>query len=522
MERGAEMKESSLVDEGLLKQRLAELGTLSSWAPDILSGLERFIRTASDYDLFRVNPIRYAFANSLSEAEAIELFVHAAKVGLFEMQWLLICAYCPQVAGSFRELDQVHPRFQCEFCNALNDVALDDYIQVTFTISGAVRDIAFHHPEMLSVEDYYLRFHFSKDFKPPHGMTHEQLVAALSRGFADIEADEQRSFEFDVTAGRFEVLDLSHKLLLVFFAKGESAEPQRTQVRLESGRFIVPDRPTGPREMTLGDGRFAFRQTADLIPGKHTIQIENRTSNRGRFWFLQYPSQFVPHLVEYEPVLTGRRLLLTPCFGELYKTQLVDERESLAISDITYLFTDLKDSTPLYESVGDVNAYFLVRQHFDILNKIIRERSGTIVKTIGDAVMAGFERPQDAVLASMEMIEELSRFNQTSSRPLGLKVGVHRGRAIAVRLNDRIDYFGQDVNIAARVQGLARVNEVCVTEAVMEAPGVSDIVKGRSASRGYENLKGIGQKMEIHRIEIFRSDAESTTAISAVGLVPKT
>ena len=229
------MKESSLVDEGLLKQRLAELGTLSSWAPDILSGLERFIRTASDYDLFRVNPIRYAFANSLSEAEAIELFVHAAKVGLFEMQWLLICAYCPQVAGSFRELDQVHPRFQCEFCNALNDVALDDYIQVTFTISGAVRDIAFHHPEMLSVEDYYLRFHFSKDFKPPHGMTHEQLVAALSRGFADIEADEQRSFEFDVTAGRFEVLDLSHKLLLVFFAKGESAEPQRTQVRLEFG-----------------------------------------------------------------------------------------------------------------------------------------------------------------------------------------------------------------------------------------------------------------------------------------------
>ncbi len=334
-------------------------------------------------------------------------------------------------------------------------------------------------------------------------MTHEQLVAALSRGFADIEADRQRSFEFDVTAGRFEVLDLSHKLLLVFFANGEPAEPQGTQVRLESGRFVVPDRPTGPREMVLGDGRFAFRQTADLSPGKHIIQIENRTSDRGRFWFLQYPSQFEPHLVMYEPFLSGRRLLLTPCFGELYKTQLVDERESLAVSDITYLFTDLKDSTPLYESIGDVNAYFLVRQHFDILNKIIRERSGTIVKTIGDAVMAGFERPQDAVLASIEMIEELSRFNQTASRPLGLKVGVHRGRAIAVRLNDRIDYFGQDVNIAARVQGLAGVNEVCLTEAVMEAPGVSDIVKGRPASCDYENLKGIGQKMEIHRIEIF-------------------
>jgi len=501
------MNGPSSINESLLKRYLIELESVRSCAQQTLSDLEHFIRNADDYDLFRVNPIQYASANGLSEEDGIELFVHAAKVGLFEMDWLLICAYCPQVAGSFRELDQVHPRFQCEFCNALNDVALDDYIQVAFTVSSGVRDIIFRYPEMLSVEDYYLHYNFSKGFKPPHGMTHEQLVAALSRGFAVVEAGQQHSFDFDVTAGRFEVLDLSHKLLLVFFADGKPAGPQRTLVQLESGRFVVPDRQTGPRDMVLGDGRFAFRQAADLSPGKHTIHIENHTGDRGRFWFLQYPSGFEPHLVEYEPFLSGKRLLLTPSFGELYKTQLVDEAESLTVSDMTYLFTDLKESTPLYESVGDVNAYFLVRQHFDILDKVIRERSGTIIKTIGDAVMAGFERPKDAVRASIEMIEELSRFNQTTSRPLGLKVGVHRGRAIAVRLNDRIDYFGQDVNIAARVQGLADVNEVCVTETVMEAPGVNEIVKNRSVSHDYESLKGIGQKMGIHRLAILQTQS---------------
>src|SRR3954468_6282123 len=375
------MEEPSLVNENLLRERLTELGSIARWAPHVFSGLEHFIRTAGDYDLFRVNPIQYATANGLSEVEGIELFVHAAKVGLFEMQWLLICAYCPQVAGSFRELDQVHPRFQCAFCNAINDVALDDYIQVTFTVSSGVRDIVFRHPEMLSVEDFYLRYNFSKGFIAPHGMTHQQLVAVLSRGFADIEAHEGRSFDFELTAGRFEVLDLSHKLLLVFFADGEPAEPQGTLVQLESGRFLVPDRPTAPRDMILGDGRFAFRQTADLRPGKHTVVIENRTGDRGRFWFVQYPSGFEPHLVEYEPLLTGKRLLLTPSFAELYKAQLVDEGESLQVSDMTFLFTDLKHSTPLYEAAGDVNAYFLVRQHFEILNKIIRERSGIIVKT---------------------------------------------------------------------------------------------------------------------------------------------
>src|SRR6266699_3095630 len=322
----------------------------------------------------------------------------------------------------------------------------------------------------------------------------------LSRGFADIEAHEHRGFDLEVTAGRFEVLDLSHKLLLVFFADGEPAGPQGTLVQLESGRFLVPDRPTAPREMVLGDGRFSFQQTADLSPGKHTIQIENRTGDRGRFWFVQYPFGFEPHPVEYEPLLSGKRLLLTPSFGELYKAQLVDEGESLRVSDMTYLFTDLKQSTPLYESVGDVNAYFLVRQHFEILNKIIRERSGTIIKTIGDAVMAGFERPQDAVRASIEMIEELSRFNRTASRPLGLKVGVHRGRAIAVTLNDRIDYFGQDVNIAARVQALADANEVYMSREVMEASGVSDIIKAHHVISDHVQVKGVSEILEVYRV----------------------
>ena len=490
------------VVENVLLERFSALKVARSWDPQGLSALEVFVRTADDYDLFRVNPIHYAGTAGLSEEESIDLFVHAAKVGLFQMDWLLICAYCPQVAGSFRELDQVHPRFQCEFCNANNDVALDDYIQVAFTVSKQVRDIAYHHPEVLSVEDYYLRYNFAKGFVPPLGMTPEQIIAVLSRRFADIEAHETQSFDFDVTAGRFEVLDLSHNLLLVFFADGDLVEPQETLIQLDDGRFLVSERPTGPRDMVLGDGRFSFRQTADLRPGRHSIQIENRMDERGRFWIIQYPYGFEPHRVGYEPFLSGKRLLLTPSFNDLYKAQLVDEGEGLTVSDITYLFTDLKDSTPLYDSVGDVNAYFLVRQHFEILNRVIRERSGVIVKTIGDAVMAAFERPEDAVRAGVEMIRELGRFNRTASRPLGLKVGIHKGQAIVVSLNERIDYFGQDVNIAARVQGLADVDEICLSEVVMAAPGVGEILRDHMTSSDYLPLKGVGQKMEIHRIRV--------------------
>lgn len=490
------------IDESVLKQRLSELAAARSWQPRVLSALETFIRTADDYNLFRINPIRYGGTNGISDTDAIELFMHAAKVGLFEMDWQLLCAYCPQIAGSFRELDKVHPRFQCEFCNAINEVALDDYIQVTFTVSDKVRDNIFRHPETLSVEDYYLRYHFAKGFKPPHGMTPEQIVAMLSRQFADIEAHERRSFDFDLPAGRFEVLDLSHNLLLVLFVDGQNAEPQQTQIELDDGKFRVPDRPTGPRDKVLGEGRFSFRQVADVRPGKHIIEIDNRMDERGRFWMIQYPPAFEPHRVEYEPFLSGKRLLLTPTFRELYKTQLINEGEGLPVADMTYLFTDLKGSTPLYDTVGDLNAYFLVRQHFEILNKIVNARSGIIVKTIGDAIMAAFSRPQDAVGAGIEMVEELMRFNQTVSKALVLKVGIHKGRSIAVALNERIDYFGQDVNIAARVQGLADGNEVCASQDVMEAPGVAEIVKGHRVSTDYVHVKGVGQKVAINRIVV--------------------
>ena len=167
------------------------------------------------------------------------------------------------------------------------------------------------------------------------------------------------------------MLDLSHKLLLVFFADGEPAEPQGTVVQLD--RALPGSGPAyGARDMVWRRTLFVPADGRSQ-PGKHTFQIENRTGDRGRFWFVQYPFGFEPHLVEYEPFLSGKQLLLTPSFRELYKTQLVDESEGLKVSDMTYLFTDLKQSTPLYESVGDVNAYFLVRQHFEILNKIIRD-----------------------------------------------------------------------------------------------------------------------------------------------------
>ena len=116
----------------------------------------------------------------------------------------------------------------------------------------------------------------------------------------------------------------------------------------------------------------------------------------------------------------------------------------------TLLFTDLKGSTVLYERLGDLRAYELVRQHFAVLRSIAAAAGGSIVKTIGDAVMASFADPLAAMHAVTRMHQAIEQLGEGE---LHLKIGVHSGSCIAVELNDRLDYFGRTVNIAARVQG---------------------------------------------------------------------
>jgi class 3 adenylate cyclase len=175
--------------------------------------------------------------------------------------------------------------------------------------------------------------------------------------------------------------------------------------------------------------------------------------------------------------------------------------EGLGIRQVTLLFTDLKGSTAMYERLGDLNAYALVREHFALLGAAVQEHSGAIVKTIGDAVMAVFSRPTDAVSAALEILAQTERYNAEHGKPsFVLKIGGHCGPSIAVTLNENLDYFGQTVNVAARVQSLADSGEICISEALYSASGVSDLLCGRKIIAFDAPLHGVEGKASVNRI----------------------
>src|SRR5260221_13309537 len=120
---------------------------------------------------------------------------------------------------------------------------------------------------------------------------------------------------------------------------------------------------------------------------------------------------------------------------------------------MTFLFTDLRGSTDLYERIGDLAAFELVRAHFRVMQEIVASEAGAVVKTIGDAVMATFPTPDRAVSAALRMRDAMQGLNaERQGEDLMLKIGIHAGPSLAVTLKDSQDYFGLNVSIAPRVQ----------------------------------------------------------------------
>lgn len=173
----------------------------------------------------------------------------------------------------------------------------------------------------------------------------------------------------------------------------------------------------------------------------------------------------------------------------------------MAIRDIALLFTDIRGSTALYQRIGDLNAFELVQQHFDLLREATVRHGGAIVKTIGDAVMAAYPDAAHAVGAALDMRDGIERFNQAQpERPVSLKIGVHHGAAIAVTLNDELDYFGHTVNIASRVQEMADAEEIWITEDVWRYHGVQALVEPYPIEQRTVEFRGIEHPVAVLRI----------------------
>ena len=193
----------------------------------------------------------------------------------------------------------------------------------------------------------------------------------------------------------------------------------------------------------------------------------------------------------------GAEVIALQVFRDLFAEATLRPGDDAGVSQVALLFTDLRGSTALYERVGDATAYNIVREHFTLLAAIVRGHDGAVVKTIGDAVMASFADPAQAVRAALAMQANAIGAQEPD---LVLKVGVHAGPSVVVTLNDRLDYFGSTVNMAARLQGQSDGDDIVLSQAVAADPAVQEILAAVPKRQETVALKGFAEPVGFLRL----------------------
>src|SRR6267142_5491597 len=346
----------------------------------VVNALERMVRDAPDHALNRINALDLAARESVDEERVIAALLNAVGLGMFEMTWSVMCPSCAGVLSANKSLKTLdRAQYHCAFCAAGYETTLDNLVEVTFTVSPRLRKIAAHNPDELSAAEYHRQIFWSSAIDLPDDL--EKLLDDVTLEIVDLPPGERAILSLQVPQGTLIVFDpVTHTAQFLDVSGEETSERQNLSVIFNRVQVLV--------------------DTITLRPGPLRLALDNRTDGR------VLPAVWVANpalddlLKRRKSVLTATRLLTNPTFRDVYRTDTLAIGQRLKILSLTFLFSDLKDSTELYERVGDLTAFDLVNEHFRLLQEIIASERGAVVKTIGDAVMATFETPDRAIAAA--------------------------------------------------------------------------------------------------------------------------
>lgn len=477
------------MNKSILQQKIQSLLQYSTLNKEAVHKLGDVLKNMNDWNLLRINPLHFAQQHGLNDNDSIDIFVHGAKIGLFDLYYDLVCPACHGIIHNHNSLGELEQNsFYCALCDIEEPTTLDEIVEVSFTLHSSVKSLDINpFKDLANYQDYF----FSANYQDP-----EPVLAFFKNNllteFFVLAPDERQTISLEVTSNQaYKIVSIEkNAAVLLDFNQNHQEQPKEIDID------ILPT---------------AFTPVKIELPlGSYQFHLKNRTKNTIGCMAMKFDKQGYHEIADQYPTisipfLTAKMLLNTQSFRDLFRVQQVSETFNVNVKNLTIMFTDLRGSTEMYDKAGDVFAYQLVQTHFKILTETVRQFSGAIVKTMGDAIMATFSRPLDGFLASLEMLNKIEQMNQTwkeGGYEIGLKVGINEGPALAVVNDERIDYFGQSVNIAARVQGLAQAGEVWITQSILESPDVTNELTtiGYQTEPHSATLKGVGQPTIVHKI----------------------
>jgi class 3 adenylate cyclase len=430
---------------GAIESRLVAEGV----SQDIARSLTDFVEHGADFSVARISPYVLADNWGVPRRAVLEACLRATRAGLLDLRWDLLCPLCRGPQESESSLSEVSSKVHCETCRIDFTVNFDRFVEITFRPNASVRAV--------DVKNYCI----GSPQRTPHVVA-QQLLAAHTDRTVVLPLEEGRY--------RLRALELSGERLLTIDASGA-----------QSATVHITTDISGPELHLASPASLNLENSSDA---EHLFILER----------LSWSDQ----------AATAAEVTALQIFRDLFSSEALRPGDQISVGTLTVLFTDLRNSTRLYRDIGDATAFGRVMNHFDVLKRAIAQADGALVKTIGDAVMGVFRNPASALAAMLQAQEELAAPPQGTA-PLTLKAGIHIGPCIAVTLNERLDYFGSTVNMAARLEGLSTGNDVVISAAVYNDPEVRKLLsspeESLQAAPFVMELKGFDQEQfELWRV----------------------
>jgi class 3 adenylate cyclase len=429
----------------VIRQRLAGVAG-SRWLPHLIDALE----TMPDEELDAMRPFVFADRWSADRREVLKLFLHASQAGLLDLSWDVICPGCRGAQERHDSLKKMRTEAHCPACNVRFGADFANSVEVRFRPNPAIRRVD------------VVRYCSGGPMNAPHIVAQQQIPAG-----------EARTVQLRLPPWDYRVRSLKLDAPCLVRTSADAKQSAAT---------ISLRRPTpSPTALELTPETSLTLRNDDQTP--ITVMIERAAG--------------------HEDASTASMVIAMSEFRTLFAEEVLSPETPISVGAVALMFTDLRASTSMYEEIGEAPAYALVRRHFDLLRETIAKCDGTIVKTIGDAVMAVFLDPARAVEAAFDMHRTLEADNATRGQPaLSLKIGIHHGPCIAVTLNDILDYFGTAVNLAARIQKESRGGDIVLTEDVWRDPHVQKVLTERPHQHEVivAEVRGLRGMKTIHRL----------------------
>jgi class 3 adenylate cyclase len=306
-----------------------------------------------------------------------------------------------------------------------------------------------------------------------------------------VPSGETRTLSAGVEAGTYRLRAL----------RGQSATLRAGVDGASTAAFTILRGVPHPMEVAVGAGPLAV-SVANTGPEETVVLLERAE------WL--------------DTVATGALVGTMAQFRRQFSAEVLAPGLEVRVQRLAFLFTDLAGSTALYERAGDAPACRLVQDHFRILEDAVTAHRGALVKTIGDAVMAVFASGADALEAAVVMQRDIRGLDcRGLVDPERLvRVGVHEGPCVAVTFNERLDYFGTTLNLAARIEHECQGGEVVASATVVEDREAAGRLQALPvAVEPYEaRLRGISEPVRLYRLRPCWDGATVAPAPQPAGL----